>query len=40
MITIICIVYLIYRYAKSKYIEANGDSYYRNVYLPNKNKFK
>lgn len=35
-----CVLFLIYQYCKGKYIEKHGNSYYRNVYLPNKNKYK
>ena len=36
MVTAICIIFLIYQFAKSKYIEAHGTAWYRNVYLPRK----
>ena len=36
MITAISIIFIIYQFAKSKYIEAHGTAWYRNSYLPRK----
>ncbi len=36
---VVSILIVVCLFIREKYIQKHGDSYYRNVYLPNKDKF-